>query len=309
MKRVYVEIGNVCNLQCDFCPPVERAKAAMDEPFFEKVLAEVAPLADEVCLHLMGEPLNHPLLGRFIEICARHGLPVNLTTNAVLLTGPRKQILLSPIVRQVNLSVQSFEANFGAADVGPYLDRVLGWVRQALVERPDLYINLRLWDLAEPTALNDKNRMIRARIAREFGFSFESLQVDVRRKKGHRVTGRLYVSFDTRFVWPSLALPARGDRGFCHGLSTHIGIHADGTVVPCCLDKEAGVPLGNLRDEALRDVLAGPRATVMRQGFKDHRLVEDLCRRCPYISRFDRKKAAPTATSKTKEAPHHTAEP
>lgn len=290
MKRVYVEIGNVCNLSCDFCPPVERAKAAMDEPFFAKVLAEVAPVADEVSLHLMGEPLNHPLLGRFVEICAEHELPVNITTNAVLLTGARKKTLLHPIVRQVNLSVHSFEANFGEADVGPYLDRVLGWVKTALGERPDLYINLRLWDLAEPTALSAKSRMVRERIEQEFAFSFAGLNVDVRRKKGHRVTGRLYLSFDSRFVWPSLAAPERGDRGFCHGLSTHVGIHADGTVVPCCLDKEAAIPLGNLRSATLAEVLAGPRAERMRKGFADHRLVEDLCRRCQYIERFDRKR-------------------
>lgn len=302
MKRIYVEIGNVCNLQCDFCPPVERAKASMDEPFFERVMAEVAPLADEVCLHLMGEPLNHPLLGAFIDICARHQVPVNITTNAVLLTGARKQILLNPIIRQVNLSVHSFEANFGAADVAPYLDRVLGWVHHALDVRPELYINLRLWDLNEPTAFNEKNRLIRARIEREFDFSFAALNVDVRRKKGYRIVGRLYASFDSRFVWPSLDLPVRGQRGFCHGLSTHVGIHADGTVVPCCLDKEAAVPLGNLKTQSLTAVLAGPRATAMREGFKNRQLVEDLCQRCQYIARFDRK------TLPTKE-PRHAAQP
>jgi MoaA/NifB/PqqE/SkfB family radical SAM enzyme len=295
VKRVYVEIGNVCNLQCDFCPPVERAKQAMDLPFFEKVMAEVAPVADEVALHLMGEPLRHPLLGPFVAVCARHAVPVNITTNAVLLTGERREILLDPIVRQVNLSVHSFEANFGQADVGPYLDRVFAWVREALARRPDLYVNLRLWDLAEPTALSAKNQLIRRRISEDFGFSFENLAVDVRRKKGFRVQGRLYVSFDSRFTWPSLQAPERGTQGFCHGLSTHVGVLADGTVVPCCLDKEAAIPLGNLRTQSLAAVLAGPRASRMREGFKRHELVEDLCRRCQYISRFDRKRTPDAA--------------
>jgi radical SAM protein with 4Fe4S-binding SPASM domain len=100
------------------------------------------------------------------------------------------------------------------------------------------------------------------------------------------VRGRLYLHFDTEFTWPSLELPALGTEGTCYGLRTHFGVLVDGTVVPCCLDKEGAIPLGNLREKPISDILGGARASAMRKGFRERRLVEELCRRCQYIERF-----------------------
>lgn len=287
-KRIYIEISNICNLQCDFCPEVERGKKVMTPETFRQVMTQAAPLTDEVSLHLMGEPLGHPDLGPIVDICAEFNVPVNITSNGVLLLGVKRDILFRPIVRQVNFSVHSFEANFGAKDVEPYLKRLFSFTREALTTRPDLYINYRLWDLHDASTLTEKNVAIRDLLEQEYDFKFADLKVDIRRKKGYKITGRLYVSFDSRFAWPSLKADDRGDKGFCHGLTHHIGIHADGTVVPCCLDKEADIPLGNILSGSLVDIVDSPRAEAMRAGFAAGRLVEDLCKRCGFIERFSR---------------------
>jgi radical SAM protein with 4Fe4S-binding SPASM domain len=288
-KRVYVEISNVCNLQCSFCPEVEREKQVMTPALFRQIMDQVAPLTDEVCLHLMGEPLGHPHLGEIVAICAEVQVPVNVTTNGLLLHGERRELLLTPIVRQVNVSVHSFEANFRGRDVGPYMERLFRFTREARERRPDLYINYRLWDLRDDGAVTPENARIREMIEAEFGVSFAAMGIDVRRKKGYPLAGRVYVNFDTRFEWPDPAAPLRSEVGTCHGLSSHIGVHADGTVVPCCLDKEAALSLGNLRETPLTAILASPRATAMRDGFASGQLREDLCRRCTFVSRFDKK--------------------
>lgn len=149
-KRINIEISNVCNLSCSFCPEVHRQKKVMSEDLFRKVLAQVAPLTEEVCLHLMGEPLGHPRLSEFVDLCAEYGVPINLTSNGTLLNEKRQEILLRPIVRQVNFSVHSFEANFGERDVLPYMAKLFAFTRQAFALRPDLYINYRIWDLTDP---------------------------------------------------------------------------------------------------------------------------------------------------------------
>jgi radical SAM protein with 4Fe4S-binding SPASM domain len=280
-RRVNIEISNICNLQCSFCPEVHREKKVMSRALFEKVIQEVAPLTDEVCLHLMGEPLGHPELSSFVDICEHHGVPINLTTNGTLIDEVRTEILLRSVVRQVNFSVQSFEANFGGQDVSRYLNRIFSFTKRAFIER--------LWDLADPVSLTDKNRKIREKIEKEFSFSIEGLNIDLRRKKGYLIQGRLYLNFDSRFEWPSLSQPVRSDSGFCHGLSNHFGIHADGKVVPCCLDKEAVLDLGNCEDFSVLEILESERAKNIRNGFENRRLVEDLCRRCPFIERFDKK--------------------
>jgi radical SAM protein with 4Fe4S-binding SPASM domain len=101
------------------------------------------------------------------------------------------------------------------------------------------------------------------------------------------IKDRLYLHFDTEFIWPSLDLPALGTSGRCYGLSSHFGILVDGTVVPCCLDKEASIPLGNALDTPIVDILASRRAQDILKGFKQNKLIEKLCQRCQYIDRFN----------------------
>lgn len=283
-EKIYVEIGNVCNLQCDFCPPVERGAGRMKRELFETVIAQAAPLAARACLHLMGEPLAHPEFGEFIDVCAAHGVPVEIATNGTLLGGARSEALLRPIVAQVNFSVHSFAANFPGRDIGPYLAEIFRFTRRALAERPDIYVNYRLWNLAGPDA--ERNADVIARVEREFGVAIDR-SVDVRRRKSRRVTGRLSLHFDTRFDWPRLDGPELSPRGTCRALSAQFGVLTDGTVTACCLDKEGAAPLGNVHEQTLAQILDGGRARRMRQGFAQGLLVEGLCRRCSFISRFD----------------------
>jgi radical SAM protein with 4Fe4S-binding SPASM domain len=99
---------------------------------------------------------------------------------------------------------------------------------------------------------------------------------------------RLYLHFDSRFEWPSFSLPYQGTRGRCHGAVNHIGIHADGTVVPCCLDKNGTINLGNVKEQSLHDILNSERFIKMRDGFLNGVLVETFCQHCSFIKRFDK---------------------
>ena len=181
--------------------------------------------------------------------------------------------------------MHSFSYNFPGHDIGAYLEKIFAFTRRAFERRPDLYLNYRLWNLAG--ADEEKNADVIDRVERAFGVMLEK-RVDVRRRKGRRVLNRLYLHFDTRFEWPSLDAPRRSDAGTCRALSSHLGILSDGTVVPCCLDKEGATVLGDARRQTLVEILAGERAGRMTQGFHEGRLVEELCQRCTFISRFDR---------------------
>ncbi|MBX7149692.1 SPASM domain-containing protein [bacterium] len=266
---------------------VERHQKVMGSDLFEKIVSEAAPLTDEVCLHLMGEPLLHTGFADFLEKCAYHALPVNLTTNGMLLNASREELLLNPIIRQVNFSLQSFEGNFKGQDISTYLSKIFSFTQKALVLRPDLYINFRLWNLKE-TSDAVLNQDLLHRIENEFKVTINP-QVDVSLNKSKKLKGRLYLHFDSRFEWPNPNNSIRSETGFCHGLGSHIGIHADGSVVPCCLDKEAVINLGSVNDQSLMSILESPRAKAIHQGFQNGKLVEDLCKRCRFIERFDGK--------------------
>lgn len=287
-SKINVEIGNICNLQCSFCPEIVRAKKLMAPELFEKIAPELARLTDQVTFHLMGDPLVHPRLEEFVEICARHELRIFLVTNGVLLREKQAEILLHSAFRQVNFSLHSFFDNHPDRDPEPYLRRIFGFTDRALVERPDLYLNFRLWNLSSDRGAARRNGEMLERIEAHFGVKADLSRLDVRSWKSIHLRDRLYLHFDTEFTWPSPDLPMLGETGTCQGLQNHFGILADGTVVPCCLDQEGRIPLGNAAEDGIERILGSARATAMLEGFRRRHLVEDLCRRCPYIERFER---------------------
>jgi MoaA/NifB/PqqE/SkfB family radical SAM enzyme len=257
----------------------------MDLDLFRRIIQQVAPLTELVCFHLMGDPLVHPKLPEMIAICAEYNAKIFLVTNGVLLREKQSEWLLHPAFHQVNFSLHSFTDNFGDKDPTDYLHRIFSYTEEAFVRRPDLYINYRLWNLNDPRGSATSNHQMLERIAAHFQTALPQ-NLDVRIKKSIHVKNRLFLHFDTEFIWPSTDLPILGTRGSCYGLSSHFGILVDGTVVPCCLDKEAAIPLGKVQDRPILDILGDSRAQNILSGFQAKRLVEDLCQRCQYIERF-----------------------
>ncbi len=262
----------------------------MDLDLFREVVRQVAPLTDLICFHLMGEPLVHPDLPAMIDICEEYQANIFLVTTGVLMRPDKFELLLHPRFYQINFSLHSYFDNFPDGDIPEangtrYLQRIFEFSELAMQERPQLYLNYRLWNLQQPHQDAVANANLLQRVAERFEFTPTEV-MDVRGRKSFRVRGRLYLHFDTEFVWPSLDLPSLGEKGTCYGLGSHFGVLVDGTVVPCCLDKEASIPLGNIKQASVVDILSSPRATAMLKGFKEKRLVEDLCKRCQYIERF-----------------------
>lgn len=284
-RKIYVEIGNVCNLQCSFCPEVERQKTRLTADELRQILLQVKPFTDRACFHLMGEPLAHPDFPAFVGVAAEVGIPLEITTNGTLLNASVEEALLQPIVHQVNFSLQSFFDNFPGANPETYIQRIFSFTRRALGSRPELYVNFRLWNLSTADKEDLTNEALLKKI--EEAFSLEiNRRVDPRLRKSKKLTGRLYLHYDTRFEWPDPQGPVIREEGSCQGGRTHLGIHADGTLVPCCLDKEARIPLGNVKETPFPQLLENDRYRNLRQGFENGQLTEDLCRRCQYATRF-----------------------
>jgi hypothetical protein len=282
-QRVYVEITNICNLRCDFCAGTTRPPASMEPAFFGRVLEQIAPLTDQVCLHVLGEPFLHPRFEAIMDLCAAAEIQVNLTTNATLLPGKEDLLLQANSLRQINFSMQSLRRSEGLdADT---LTAILEFCRQAACLRPELYINLRLWTLKSLhfPAHSDFNAAVQENIASVLGCEIPPLPPG---RKSVKLKGRVYLHQDTVFAWPGDLTSQERKRGFCHALSTHCAILVDGTVCPCCLDADGRIALGNLHDAPLADILSWPKARAMAQGFAAGRLVEEVCRHCTYCRRF-----------------------
>ena len=285
-ERLYIEISNICNLQCTFCPEVKRDKKILSVEDFEKFATQAKPLTKQVCLHLMGEPLAHPQFDKIASICEDLGLRIFLTTNGTLLKKHSQLLLKWKSLDQINFSVHSFFANPSKQSLEDYLNPILMFCNQSLERKTDFYINLRLWNLQETTLQADQNLKVFEILNKNFGKEINS-NIDVRHNKSKKIDGKIYVHFDTEFIWPDLKLPNRGSKGSCYGLRKQLAIHANGDVVPCCLDKESVLKLGNIHSGTdLTEILKSEKATKIRQGFEKGQLVEELCQKCQYVDRF-----------------------
>ncbi len=274
LKKVYLEITNICNLACVFCPGTRREPRMLSRDEFAFLAQKLRTHTEYLYFHLMGEPLLHPLLGDFLRIAGELGFKVILTTNGTLLRKREEALLASPALIKVNISLQSFEANEGGS-LESYLDDCTAFAGRAADEGKRC--ELRLWNR---NGLETLNPRIEQRLAAAFPKPWE------KSRGGWKLRDRVWLEHGDKFDWPDLGAGDRGEKCFCYGLRDQAGVLCDGTVVPCCLDHEGDVPLGNLFREELADILRSERAQAIHRGFSERRAVEELCRRCGFARRF-----------------------
>jgi radical SAM protein with 4Fe4S-binding SPASM domain len=285
-KRTYIEITNACNLSCAFCPGTLRRVAFMDPGMFDTVLGRLGRHATHLYFHVLGEPLLHPALAELLDVAHGHEKPVNLTTNGILIGKAGFAILGKPALRQVTFSLHSFQPGHSAAGIRDYLDPIFAFVRSAKGRH---IIRLRLWDKDALPDNSLRQAMLHA-IAGEFGLSPE-VRTDLGSADAVCLDTNVFLNATRRFEWPHLAGPDQGESGFCLALREQIAILVDGTVVPCCLDKDGSMALGNIFTQSMADIVASDRSRRIYMGFSRRRVVEGLCRHCSYRLRFDGSRA------------------
>lgn len=269
-NKVYLEISNRCNLRCSFCPGTKRVPRTMEEGAFSFLLKKLRPWTDYLYFHLMGEPLCHPELQRFLELAGQMGFKVIITTNGTLLAQWQGRLLAQSALHKVNISLHAFEANDLNMPFEQYLDGCFAFGRAAQGEKLVVY---RLWNEGGE---QEKNEEILQTMQRHFPKPW------LQERKGVRIGERVYLEHGEKFDWPDLNAQDTGERVFCYGLRDQIGVLCDGTVVPCCLDHEGDVALGNLFEQELEEILDSPRAQAICRGFQQGTASEKLCRRCGF---------------------------
>ncbi len=273
-RKIYLEISNICNLSCAFCPGTRRPSHRMTETEFRTLLPKLQPWTDYLYFHIMGEPLCHPDLELFLQLAQEAGFRVILTTNGTLLSKKREILRNAPGLHKINISLHAFEANDLSVPFDDYLCDCFSFGKNLEGQKIVVY---RLWNKGGAEELNTS-------ILYHMEETFPKPWKEVR--QGYAIGNRVYLEYGDKFDWPDLSAPEGEAQVFCYGLKDQIGVLCDGTVVPCCLDHEGDLALGNLFDRDLADILASSRAKAIAAGFAKRTACEELCRKCGYARRF-----------------------
>ena len=272
-SRAYVEITNTCNMNCSFCHGHSRQKRRMTKDEFSLVLDKLSGVTEYVYYHLMGEPLTHPELPSFLQTAKDKGFKSVITTNGTLLKKCGADILEAGI-HKVSISVHSFE-NGTQEDFLRYMNDIADFADVA--NSDGVIIVFRLWNNGSENNMNDcVLDFLKKRFSEDW----------TENSKGFRIRNKMFLEWGDRFEWPDKDAPIQGENVFCYGLRDHFGILCDGTVVPCCLDSDGVINLGNIFEKDIADILSSDRAKAMVDGFSCRKASEELCRRCAYAQRF-----------------------
>lgn len=284
-KKIYVEITNICNLKCSFCPEENRAKLFMKAENFREVIKQIKDYTNLIALHVKGEPLLHPELKEILQICKEAEIQVNITTNGTLLEKNLYTLISSKAVRQINISLHSVNKNENTENynVENYINDILK-VSDEIIHKSNIIISYRLWNL-ENIKLNDENYEILNKIGKHF--NKENLSELAKQNKFVELKNRVFLNQDIEFIWPSIDGKIISEDGKCWGLRNQVAILVNGDVVPCCLDQEGDIKLGNIFEKNFYDIINSKLSKSIIEGFENNKLVHKLCKSCGFREKFN----------------------
>lgn len=282
-RKIYIEITNVCNLNCSFCPKLERKQEFMTVEKFEHIAKEIKEYTDLICLHVKGEPLIHQNLEQILKVCEKYNLMVNLTTNGTLLKDKIDVLKNSKIVRQINISIHSVMVNNNDSK---YIEKYMDDVVSSVHELNGKIISYRLWNIQSTDSI-DHNKEILDMLG--IKYDIIDLYNKACQRKSVKLIDNVYLNQDIQFKWPNVNDKELSNKGTCLGLKNQLAILVNGDVVPCCLDENANMKLGNVFEKKLSDILNNDYTKKIIEGFNNNILISKLCMTCGFRKRFDKR--------------------
>ena len=280
-KKIYIEITNICNLNCEFCPATNRKKTSMTVEQFEEIIRKIKEYTKLVCLHVKGEPLLHKQLEKILEILEKYDLKANITTNGTLIKEKLDILKKAKSVRQINFSIHSIMQNKKLNT--QYLKDIFGSVE----ELKNIIISYRLWNL-QTIKENKINSQIIEQI--EKFYNMQNIKELLMKKEFFKIKENVFINQDTEFSWPDINGKNIIENGRCLALKDQIAILVDGTVVPCCLDNNGDIPLGNIFKETIEEILNKPKTMGIKTNFENNTITCKLCKTCGFLKRLEEKR-------------------
>lgn len=273
-KRIYIEITNICNLSCAFCPKNKRDKKYMSVNDFNNIINKIKDDTKHIYLHVMGEPLLHPEFEAILESINNTNIEVNLTTNGIFLDKKINIINNSKQIRKVAVSVQALEEN-NVTDYKEILKNILNTLDNI---RDDIILEYRFWNHNKTLKAQDMTNIIleHYNTKKHYPTSLTENKYHNKIKLKHNT----YIMYGETFTWPINSNEEH--TGHCQALKSQLAILVDGSVVPCCLDNEGKMVLGNIFESSLEEIRNSKFYNDLLTNFRNNKRITQLCKQCSF---------------------------
>jgi len=224
----------------------------------------------------MGEPLLHPHFEEILQIATELEFQVNITTNGSLIQKQQAVLLKYP-PRQINISLHDLEENIPTEELPEFIANMISFADSIA---QTTYINFRLWNRIDNN-ISDFNHDCLSLLGEQLKLD-ESVFSKENFIKGIHLRKHIYLQNAARFDWPDTNATPSTEPKTCYALKDHIAILSDGSIVPCCIDADAHLLLGNIFTDDLYTIIKTEKALRMKEGFRNKIAVEDFCKVCGF---------------------------
>jgi MoaA/NifB/PqqE/SkfB family radical SAM enzyme len=318
LKRVHIELTNICDFNCVFCPKsvMKRRYGHMDTDLAKRIICEIADghIAEKITFHVMGEPTLHPDFFEILSCASEKGIRVGLTTNGGRLGGDIGDQLLRHDLHQIDISLQTPDAGSfvlrraGALGFEEYQRGILKFFHSYKATGRDTifkfrFLNTRFRKKGLEKQVGQIKVISSTKELRKVFSHWASRIYDVLGVGGHErekalkaIMGLVSYKWNVAEVYPGVffetyLLEDWGHAfrdgnvrdawgGYCFGMRDHFGILHNGDVVLCCVDFDGKTRVGNLHAGSLRELLSSDELGKIMEGFRRFRLVHPYCRKC-----------------------------
>ncbi|MFC1711398.1 radical SAM/SPASM domain-containing protein [Patescibacteria group bacterium] len=259
--KVGIEITNRCNLNCIMCSRniMKRPEGDISLKLFKKIVDQTYKKADIYALYGLGEPLLNPHLFKMIDYCHKKGVPVTLSTNAVLLNKNMAEKLIKHPPDHLLFALDAHqEKTYQKIRGGKNLKQIQKNIRYYLKRRqkknPPTFATL----LFVKQDLNQKEVKTFQKYWQNKGIS--NIHIKPVAEKINLKVGS--------------SQPRQ-----CLSPWRHFIVTWQGEVHTCCLDTNGVFKLGNIKNQSFKSIWNGPAWQSLRLSFKTDKL-KPLCRSC-----------------------------
>ncbi len=287
-NTIAIEPTNICNLHCKECPTgmktLSRAKGNMDFTLYKNIIDQIHTQLTGLILYFQGEPFLNKDLFKMIQYANSKNVYTYCSTNGHFLDDKSAESTIESKLDELIISLDGttqvvYEAYRQAGSLKKVLDgseKMVKWKKKMGSFKPFLKFQFLV---VKPNEHQIHDAKI---LAKEIGMNkivFKTAQIYDYKDGNLLIPGNNKYSRYKKLNDGTYKIKNKL-KNRCWRMWTNPVITVDGSLIPCCFDKDAKHAFGNLNEHSFKEIWESENYNNFRQKILTDRKSIDICRNC-----------------------------